>query len=864
MVRGTWRRVAAVALAGVMAACSGGGSDGTADETPPSTPPPDTTPATAAAPATTTTTIPPLPIEVGVDWRRFGVADDVRLLDGAVAAERLWVVGVRGKPAEPGEQGPVLFSTTNGDVWDEHDLRDLGVPHETLCGTDSRLCQPAAVVLASDGEAVHLLVDAGYDREPLVRDRWLVTGTADALTVHDTDALGYGPWPESEWSDLHLARPSHATAVDGRVIAVANGQWVPRLEMGVEGARRTLVTHLIDPAGGSSVWAAGAPPLEVTASSVGAVRHTSLGLVVLGTQSGGGATLVPSLWTSADGTTWDGPAALHPSLLDPDSEERHFYRSITEGPAGLVVAGTVDPEGRFDPTTSQPVLWHSADGADWQRVEPGLVPAASAVRVAATGELYYAAVLASAGNQLWRSADGTTWEAAGEIPTHHTFLSWGDGLVGIGSSEVVISKEGVWGGTDALDPSESGESGLVQPTDVIDPEGPDDVGRFWRRVPIGGVDRVRELVVAGDRLWLTGTTGSAADGQLRLLSSGDGVSWTEHDLAALGLPDDLAGATPPDPTTGRAGSLLLADGDEVVLVLSRYPVDNNMAAPRLAVVRGTADALDVWQPESFQQAPYPGPSNGLDLRYGTPSTGVVVDGRLVLAGRGQWWLPFQTADSSVLVTVIDPDRSVTFVGAYAPPFGGRENVEPVAMLHTGSEFVLIGDGSPPGAGFDPTVLVWRSPDGLAWTGPQAEYSERQERNQPEAAVHGPAGIVVHGNSDRYISDPVHAGYPTMWWHSPDGQSWSAVLPDVAATGIGVRATWVFGDRYYSLAATNPAAVVLTSADGVTWEVIAEGVPEVSRVSVWGDGVVGTSTDHLFVSKPGFTAGELVRPTSTVG
>lgn len=114
--------------------------------------------------------------------------------------------------------------------------------------------------------------------------------------------------------------------------------------------------------------------------------------------------LLPAVWTSADGLTWE-------SVHDPDLAAGEMA-AVAAGPDGYVALGT-------DIATSDAnVVWTSADGRDWsgpQMAEAfGAQPSVSdVVRLA---ETYLAFGAHDEQAALWISEEGVEWETAPDFP----------------------------------------------------------------------------------------------------------------------------------------------------------------------------------------------------------------------------------------------------------------------------------------------------------------------------------------------------------------------------------------------------------------------------------------------------------------
>lgn len=811
-------------------------------------------PTTTASMSARTTATAAAAITVGVDWRRVELAPDVSPRRGAVSADRVWVSAVRGNVAAE-LQGPVLYSSADGEQWDEHDLQALGVPRTTLCGTaDLRICYPATVLLLADEASSEIvaIIDSVTAQEPATRDRWLVRGDGTTMTAAPVSiANEEWPAPDDAGNALLGGPPRAGALVDGRALALGTGR---------RGNSSTLLVHTIEPDGTARVVSDATLPFGVSgkAFSVTALTHSVDGYVAIGHGPGTEGFLLPSSWRSADGVQWEA-ALLNPADDSIDSRTVSLF-GVTAGPAGLVAAGSLRPEGFASPVV-EPIFWHSTDGLTWQEVDAAALGQGNVYTITALADRYMAYVGSAESSRLATSADGVEWSVLDDAaPMMEQLLRWGDGLVAIDARHVLISRPGFVAGHDARDPVDRSRAVT---TAAVDPAGPGDVGRFWRSVSLpeglsmyvnsGDIrNGSGNLEVAGERVWMLAERAET----VVLLSSVDGATWAEHDLVAAGVPADWLTNHGDTSVGGTTLAVLVPDGDQIVLLLSRYPLDNETIPPQLLLVRSDGTGFDVWLPETFALDTWPGPSGGDDLRFGAPLVGRAHEGRLVLAGAGQWWEPWATGDRSTVVTVIEPDRRVTFVAQNGPPLGGEGWQVPVALHRVGEQFVLVGTGQSPDGGDGTSQLnTWTSADGLEWFGPNLVGAGGDLWDDPAGVIVGPGGLLAYGRTS-VIEDTAEVPSPVMWWHSPDGATWTRVTSDAAATGEAITSTWVTDGQYHSIVSGRPFNVLLSSADGITWTRTAVYVPPVRDVRQWGDGVIGWDRTTIYISRPGITAGTL--------
>jgi hypothetical protein len=139
-------------------------------------------------------------------------------------------------------------------------------------------------------------------------------------------------------------------------------------------------------------------------------------------------------WVSPDGMSWA-----------PLADRRPFARSrltnIVNGGPGLVAMGYVPATAD---QASRPVIWTSADGEAWNRIDAGLpfVEAQQQISIGGSGSHLIVWSLGDDGvTRLWTSMDGVTWEAMPDLPVPAydsvSGIDWlGDRLIAFGAREV--------------------------------------------------------------------------------------------------------------------------------------------------------------------------------------------------------------------------------------------------------------------------------------------------------------------------------------------------------------------------------------------------------------------------------------------
>jgi hypothetical protein len=155
-----------------------------------------------------------------------------------------------------------------------------------------------------------------------------------------------------------------------------------------------------------TTWRAVALPRNMVRGHVETLDGGSAGYIASGKQSDG---KTPGIWLSQDATTWRTLALPKPS------SGTLVVNGATSFSGGLVVAGAVvGPEGCGGGSSIHPALWWSADGSGWTRESlPGASTAADAsLSIHRLNDDEIVAV-SQAGDtpDAWVSTDGRTWSA---------------------------------------------------------------------------------------------------------------------------------------------------------------------------------------------------------------------------------------------------------------------------------------------------------------------------------------------------------------------------------------------------------------------------------------------------------------------
>ncbi len=139
-------------------------------------------------------------------------------------------------------------------------------------------------------------------------------------------------------------------------------------------------------------------------------------------------------WVSTDGASWTPVANLEPFA-------RSYITGIAIGGPGLVAVG-------FEPSSgdqaSRQVIWTSADGQAWGRIDDALRDAEPQQRIRIGGSGSHLIIWSWGGDgvtRLWTSADGVTWLPIPDLPVsaydNVSGIGWfDDELIAFGSREV--------------------------------------------------------------------------------------------------------------------------------------------------------------------------------------------------------------------------------------------------------------------------------------------------------------------------------------------------------------------------------------------------------------------------------------------
>jgi hypothetical protein len=227
----------------------------------------------------------------------------------------------------------------------------------------------------------------------------------------------------------------------------------------------------------------------------------------------------PRMWRSTDGRSWS-ETALD---LGPDAS----LQVVTALPDGrLLILGTIGDDVAYWSDHSRAAAWSSVDGVAWQAAD---VPFGARAHY---GPLEFAAgatgIVASNGEEIWHSVDGSSWHLAYEAPRG----TWVYGPVA-GDEGWIVKRASASLGTTTL--LVSGDAAT------------------WYEVALGNVATVAN--VAGD--WLVSRQ-SDDWSRTEVLRSANGLDW---DVIV-----DLSQLPPPEGTEVNANGARLAGTRNVMLM----------------------------------------------------------------------------------------------------------------------------------------------------------------------------------------------------------------------------------------------------------------------------------------------------------
>jgi len=295
---------------------------------------------------------------------------------------------------------------------------------------------------------------------------------------------------------------------------------------------------------------------EVGIGTFDGVEYLSLfpvdqGLLVLGTSRKAPA----RLWLSRDGLTFESLDAAAFASDDP-ARQMVAMTGLVKGPAGYIAVGRQMPpavEGTKSEAPS-PLVWRSADGLHWSRLDPKGLPQSGIRSIAATSNGYVVALDAAFSDSsmgplsAYTSTDGTSWQA--------TSIATVD-VVGHDGHIVAVTSDGAVAITDdgsnwtTLHPSkqvvtvEAGPDGFVgiaydqATTRMSVIRSPD--GRSWSNAGDTAGNWTNGMVWALGRWVMLGPSPGGPSPWAPIITSPDGVTWQSTAIPYEVLAKSLTG-----------------------------------------------------------------------------------------------------------------------------------------------------------------------------------------------------------------------------------------------------------------------------------------------------------------------------------
>jgi hypothetical protein len=275
------------------------------------------------------------------------------------------------------------------------------------------------------------------------------------------------------------------------------------------------------------------------------------GLLVLGTSR----TAQARLWLSSDGLTFQPLDASAFASGDP-SRQMVGMTGLVKGPAGYLAVGrqVLPMTESTKPEAPSPLVWRSADGLHWSRLDPQGLPQSGIRSIAATSTGYVVALDAAFSDSstgplsAYVSADGTSWQAT-SIATVDVVAHAGHVVAVTSGGAVAVTDDG--GNWTTLHPSkqvvtvEAGPDGFVGITydqattrmSVI--RSPD--GRSWTNAGETSANWVNGMIYAMGR-WVTlGSSPGGPSPWSPIIMSTDGVAWQSTAIPYEVLTKSLTG-----------------------------------------------------------------------------------------------------------------------------------------------------------------------------------------------------------------------------------------------------------------------------------------------------------------------------------
>jgi hypothetical protein len=552
------------------------------------------------------------------------------------------------------------------------------------------------------------------------------------------------------------------------------------------GARIARAQFFVSPNGGHS-WTMG----SVRTPSGGEPPPGHPAKFVAGGQGTWVAVGPGSIWTSTDGRTWTlSPSAGMPLLAGDQISQ------LSRTSSGFIAVGANLPGG--DPAASSPVIFRSADGISWQRLD-----AKQLGLPAGTGRVLDIKYAATSGKLIL---------IAGNVSTTN--------LVGKAKRAVTVQSGAAWLSSDN--------------------------GSHWvtAAVPVtrGAQAQIAGVAAAGDGFVLARPATVKGSPAVDVYRSADGTAWTF--AATLATPAGLvAGPVDGGPdgavVTGRSGTSLTAfvssDGASwqqtgVFGAASSESVSGAAMTRGGAVVTGTTAAADTREPAIALVA-----GNAATSKVDVENIPGAFDPQVAVnsvAPAGDTQVAVGSADGYPAAWA-SADGGATWVRASgtAPAALSRPGTQQLTSVTHGAAGWLAAGGVVAGAPPHPVVL--RSRAGSAWDAVDGEAAFGAAGLVTEQAAAGPGGYVIVGHQDikqtrdgRIVSDRTVAA---AWWSAgltgfQRAQDATPGALDGASVSRQMLAVTASAKGFVAVGSAGNQASAWTSPDGRTWRQASLPVP----------------------------------------
>lgn len=336
-------------------------------------------------------------------------------------------------------------------------------------------------------------------------------------------------------------------------------------------------------------------------------------------------------------------------------------------------------------------------------------------------------------------------------------------------------------------------------------------GITWSEQDSGGAELLLAVTWAGDRFVVVGGCTSCPDGLTGVVyTSPDGLEWTRREPGPSGALYGVAWTGSQVVAVGEGGTILTSP-DGVVWTARVSGVESHLEG----VSSGGGQVVVV----GYEGTILTSPDGVTWTRRESPAPDAFLRG--VLATPGLILIVGETASSPTRGVVLTSPDGVGWTAR-----ADREAHNPLrSVVRHGDLFVVVGE-SQTQAGFPGPSIILTSPDGLTWTERESGCTFILSR-----VVSLGARLVAVGWSGALLT-------------SEDGRTWTPNQRGPLAT---FRALCDAGDR---IVVAGDRGVVASSTDGTTWVVRESGTPKaLLGLAFTGAAVVAVGRDGTILSSP---------------